>query len=281
VVSSLVYYAMGGGLGHVVRASAFVHSVGLTARVTLITASEFALDSRIAAGFDLAVAPSELDRQPDEFRSWLLALIESVGADCLCLDTFPAGILGELDARQVCGLELWHVARRLSWQNYATLLPAVPVRFDRCWRVEPLHPEQEAFLERQCDEVIPLDLGDPPAQSVTPPIAPPYWLVVHSGPESEVADLVAHASEMRAIEQIEVPIYVVTQCQLTFGQTNIRMLEAFPATPYFEGASRIITAAGFNVVRQTSRYRHKQTIVPMRRRYDDQYERARRARHEQ
>jgi hypothetical protein len=83
---------------------------------------------------------------------------------------------------------------------------------------------------------------------------------------------------MRSIERAEVPIYVLARCHASFEQANVRMLDAFPATPCFEGAARIITAAGFNVMRQTRLYRHKQTIVPMPRRYDDQFERARLAR---
>jgi hypothetical protein len=277
---------MGGGLGHLVRARAFVHSVGFEGRVTLITSSALARDPRVAPGVDVVVAPEELDRQPSDFRSWLFRQLEQVAADRLCLDTFPAGILGELAAGWSQGLKLWHVARRLRWENYAPRLrevrarqPSEPeLRFDQCWQVEALHPEQQAFLEQHCDEITPLDLRDPPAPNSAPLRERSYWLVVHSGPSEEVADLVEHALEMRAIERAQAPIYVATQCQPRFEHPEASTIDVFPATPYFEGAERLVTAAGFNVLRQTQAYRHKQTIIPMPRRYDDQCERARSAR---
>jgi hypothetical protein len=55
-------------------------------------------------------------------------------------------------------------------------------------------------------------------------------------------------------------------------------LDIFPADAYFADAQRIFSAAGFNVMRQTARYRSKHTALPMPRRFDDQFERARRAR---
>jgi hypothetical protein len=43
-------------------------------------------------------------------------------------------------------------------------------------------------------------------------------------------------------------------------------------------ASRIVTACGFNVMRQTEPYRDRHTFLPFPRRYDDQFTRAARRR---
>lgn len=270
----LVYYAMGGGLGHLVRARAFLHTLEYSGRVTVVTSPQ-ALNARTHDGFDVLVAPQVLDHRPDAFRDWLFDVLRRVEADCLCLDTFPAGILGEIETVPP-GVELWHVARRLRWENYAPIVRDSVLRFAHCYSVEALDLEQEAFLARRCDSMSRLDLRDPPSLESASPIPEPYWLVVHSGPHAEVSELVEHALEMRALEHARAAIYVATQC--TFSHPEVRMLEAFPAEPYFAGAERVVTAAGFNVLRQTRAHREKQTIVPMPRRFDDQFERARLAR---
>jgi len=42
----IVYYAIGGGLGHLVRARAVLHTLGV-ADAVLVTASPFAKDARV------------------------------------------------------------------------------------------------------------------------------------------------------------------------------------------------------------------------------------------
>jgi hypothetical protein len=277
VVSNLVYYAMGGGLGHQVRARAFLHTIGYAGRATLVTASERAKDVRVIGDLELAQAPNGLERDAAAFRQWLMDLLAERAADCLCVDAFPAGILGELNG-SLPGLQLWHVARLLRWHNYAPLLRGEPLAFDRCWCVEPLHVEHRAFLDAHCKVVEALELVDPPQPCAAAEEAEPYWLVVHSGPRDEVAELAAFAHEIRALESAAVPLLVITRHPPRELPPQTRVLDVFPAEAYFAGAQRIFSAAGFNVMRQTERYRDKHTVLPMPRRFDDQLERATRAR---
>ena len=58
---------------------------------------------------------------------------------------------------------------------------------------------------------------------------------------------------------------------------HARLVDAFPAQAWFAGAERIVSAAGFNLMRQTRAFRGKQSVLPLPRRNDDQFERARRA----
>jgi len=280
VVSDLVYYAMGGGLGHLVRARAFLHTIGYQGRATVVTASELAKDTRVAGGLDVLQAPAELERDAPAFRQWLSQQITRLGADCLCVDAFPAGILGELE-RWPSDIALWHVARLLRWREYAPLLRGAPLAFERCWCVEPLEIEHRAFLAACCNAVEDLVLSDPPqpyAARTTTNEAEPYWLVVHTGPEVEVAELLDYASEIRSLEQASVSLLLITRNAPCDLPAHTRQLDVFPAEPYFANAQRIFTAAGFNSMRQTARYASKRAVLPMPRRFDDQFERARRAR---
>jgi hypothetical protein len=281
VVSDLVYYAMGGGLGHVVRAGAFLHTIGYRGRATLVTASELAKDTRVVGGLDVLQVPAELERDAPAFRQWLGQQITRLGADCLCVDTFPAGILGELEPPMPSDLAFWHVARLLRWREYAPLLRGAPIMFDRCWCVEPLEAEHRAFLATCCERVENLELCDPPQPHTARAEvaeAEPYWLVVHSGPEAEVTELLAYASEIRRLEQARVTLLLITRSAPRDLPADTRPLDALPAEPYFANALRIFMAAGFNSMRQTERYASKRTLLPMPRRFDDQFERARRAR---
>ena len=57
----LVYYALGGGLGHLVRARAFLHTLGLETEATLFTSSRFADDHRVTGGLPVVRVPDSLN----------------------------------------------------------------------------------------------------------------------------------------------------------------------------------------------------------------------------
>ena len=275
----LVYYAVGGGLGHRVRAHAFLHSMGFRERATLITASTTALDARLGNAFDPVIVPRDVERDANVFCVWLIETLRRLKPDCVCVDAFPAGILGELG-----GLpddltpHWWHVARLLRWDEYRPLIHAPPPRYERVFRVEALHADHQAFLDDIDAHSEDLELID--ALDAMPEFTTnePYWLVVHSGPRDEVAELLAYADDMRHAENVDVPIWLATLDAPTQLPSTTRVLDASPATRYFAAAQRIISAAGFNVMRQAEAFRDKHFIVPMPRRFDDQFERARRAR---
>jgi len=273
----LVYYALGGGLGHLVRARAFLHTLGLAQDAVLITASPHARDARVTGDLEILAAPQSLEHDAVAFRAWLVRELERLAADCLCVDVFPAGILGELcDFPTGLVGSWWHVARLLRWNEYATLIGGAAPRYERVFRVEKLADAQQQFLDQHSDRCEDLHLIDsaPVAACVE---AQPYWLVVHSGPAQEVADLIAYAEEVRAMEGVEVPLLVATLDAPARLPAGAHLLDVYPAAAYFAAAQRIFSAAGFNVMRQTTLFRDKQMLLPMPRRFDDQFERARRS----
>lgn len=273
----LVYYALGGGLGHLARASAFLHTLGLTQDAVLITASQHARDARVVGDLQVLTTPQALQQDVAAFQAWLVRELERLAADCFCVDVFPAGILGELcDFPSGLVGSWWHVARLLRWDEYATLIRGAAPRYDRVFRVETLAEAQQLFLDRHSARSEDLQLID------APPVADafeaaPYWLVVHSGPAQEVSELIAYAEEIRRIEAVDVPLLIATLDAPAQLPAGARLLDVYPATAYLAPAQRIFSAAGFNVMRQTAPFRGKQMLLPMPRRFDDQFERARRA----
>jgi hypothetical protein len=123
----ILYYAVGGGLGHLTRGRRVLEALGLDA--AFVTASEYAGDPRVTGGIPVIDA-----RGP-----WQ----QETACDRLIVDTFPCGIQGELSGLDV-PMDL--VARRLRWEEYRRAVPAPLPRFDTVYWLEDLEPAHKAAL---------------------------------------------------------------------------------------------------------------------------------------
>jgi hypothetical protein len=280
----IFYYAIGGGLGHVTRAQRVLAALGLTDSATILASAASASDiSRIEI-------PHALERHPAAHREWLRDSIQR--DDRLIVDTFPGGIQGEL-----CGLDLRmdFVARLLRWDEYRRVVSDVLPHFETTWIVEDLVEEELTFVRVNSERVERLclaasDVGQTllsvrtgtsvdsarTDKSVCPTAA--YWLVVHSGPAEEVAELVAYAATLRDLASDKPSrVLVASRCDVDLP-TGFEVIDAYPASPLFADAARIVSAAGFNVMLETEPWRDKHVVVPFPRRFDDQFARAARRR---
>ena len=266
----ILYYAVGGGLGHLTRGRRVLELLGLAGDAAIVTASPYARDARVTGGIPIIEVPPHLEHALDEHRAWMRGL----AADSLLVDTFPGGIHGEL-----CGFDVpMHlVARMLRWDEYRRAVPDQLPSFETTWIVEELEPDHDAFVRENSRVIVPLDL-----RCATPSPAAdgrdPFWLIVHSGPEDEVGELIAYTSELRAMA-IDRPerILVATRCSNPLPE-GFERIDVYPAAAFFARAERIISAAGFNVMLETEPWRDKHDVVPFGRRFDDQYRRAARRR---
>ena len=250
------YYAPGGGLGHLTRGRRVLDVLGIDA--TFVTSSPYAEDPRVTGGRPAIAIPTESPRE------WLRTL----ATDRLIVDTFPCGLQGEL-----CGLDVKMdlVARAVKWDEYRRAVPGPLPRFENVWRVEPLPPDQEAAIGATAIPLL-LPTNDKPQTTSTP-----YWLLAHSGPAEEVRELVAYAAELRRIAQSEERVLVATRCAVDLPE-HFEHIDAYPVAPLFANATRIISAAGCNVMQETEPWRDKHHVVPFARRFDDQFARAARRR---
>ena len=274
----LLYYAMGGGLGHLTRARAFLHTLGLEGEAALFTSSRFAADPRVIGGIPVVRVPEALDGNREGLRAFLERTISDLAVSRLVVDALPAGVLGELaDFAPPPALELWHVARLLRWTRYSADASARFPRYEKTWVLEELHGDHRRALGESSGELLSLDLADPPFAALEP-VAGPYALVVHSGPGAETNDLVATALELQRTGGSDARVVVASPATPGDLPPGVSWRDAFPATGLFAAAGRIVGAAGFNTVRQTEPYRAKRFLVPYPRRFDDQFARAARAR---
>lgn len=268
----ILYYAVGGGLGHLTRGRRVLEALGLHERAAFVTASLYARDARVTGGIPIIEVPPHLERAPAEHRAWLRHLLRERQPERLIADAFPGGIQGELSGLPVA---MDHVARILRLDEYRrAVIDDVP-RFGTTWMVEELAPDHEAFIRAHSGQVVLLDLTPvPPAHAAVES----FWLIVHSGPEEEVSELVEYAANLRdlAAERPE-RIIVASRCSVPLP-AGFETTDEYPVTHLFPSAARIISAAGFNVMCETAPWAEKHHVVPFARRFDDQYLRAARRR---
>jgi len=229
----IVYYAVGGGLGHVTRARRVLDALRIDDAVIVASAKA---DERVTGRYPVVDS------------------LDSLKPERIIVDAFPLGLRGELAGIDV---PLDYVARLLRWDEYRRCVPHPLPTFGTTYVVEPVTHEVPS------NRTIELRLSVEDRQSC---LSYPYWLVVHSGPEDEVRELIAYAEELQRIENDRTRLVVVSQCGIG--------IDVIPANQLFANAKRIVSAAGFNVMLETESYRDKHHVVPMPRRFDDQFARA-------
>jgi hypothetical protein len=253
----IVCYAQGGGLGHLTRIRAYLHTVHADEPSTILSTSPFTADPRILGPHRLLPAAALPDLRPST----------------LVVDAFPAGLDGELRASSVPPrARTVHLARLLHWDAYRRVLPPDPIHFDEVRTLEPLSAAHAAFLGGG----EPLTLTDPPASA--PEIPAGSWLIVHSGPATEINDLLGYARDCAAAEGQQPRLVLVAPHRPPDLPAGVGHIDPYPAWPLFARADRVISAAGFNIVRQMTPWRSRHRMFPFPRRWDDQYTRAARAR---
>lgn len=279
----LLYYAMGGGLGHLVRARAVLHTLGLAGRAALLSASPHARDARVVGGLPVNEPPEAIRGDASAVAAWVVETITRLAPSELFVDAFPAGLLGEL-GRLRAPPPSTYVARLLNWSAYEPLAAPSPLRFERALVLEDLHPPHAAFTASVAAGVERLALQDPPAPE-TPLAALParFSLVVHAGDDAETAELVAYARDLAArdgrfTDAAGEPVLVCRPGGRASAIAGTTAVDLHPPTALFSHATSIVTACGFNVMRQLAPFSAKHHFLPFPRRYDDQYTRAARAR---
>ena len=269
----ILYYAVGGGLGHLSRAKKLFQYYGITDYKVITSQTSnpvFSIDQVVCLDVELQASPVRL-------YNYIKSLIEKYDVSTFFIDTFPTGILGELNVaqlREFCTVN--YVARYVKWDKYKEKLPH-KVSFDKSIIVDDLCQEQYEYIKSvslalETIQLPILGFTDNPV----PQFNEAYWLINHSGPSEEVLELLAYAQEIAALEHQE-PLFVInTQSSMITLVANDKMkiINNYPATALFKQAAKIITACGFNVMQETISYSEKHVFIPFNRKYDDQFLRA-------
>lgn len=268
----ILYYALGGGLGHIARSFALIaHAPGQLRRsVRLLVSSRSADVARPHSPCPIDSVPHWAMAGKGRYSQFLADHFKQHGFSCIVIDTFPFGLLGELKhlAPEVPRVL---VGRYLRWDAYIDRCGAVE---DALWPQTALMIERQGeiysgHVERNCRRVItaewPISLAGPMEGTVHD--GRPACCVVHSGSSSELSRLEVIAKDIMAQRGIAGIPEVFTP------EKGI-----FPLECHLSSFSDVVTGAGYAscaaaaVLNGRIRYH----LHPFPRRFDDQALRLRR-----
>lgn len=260
-----LFYAMGGGLGHLYRVRTFIDQRNFTSFQVL---TNNPLAEKLFSPAELALVEHET---PHGLVEQIQSALNTIPFTELYVDAFPAGLFGEIPA---LNHRTVYLARRLNWSAYKSLVKPGQLRFNETLLFEELEAEHWQVVKEVSETISSIDLHYPHADSSriisreNIPHAKPVWLIVHSFIREEVEMLVQYAKEVARLEKQD-PVFIVLSDQ-QIVEENVFCYTWFPAQDWFPLATRIFTGGGFNVLKQAVPYAEKITAIPFPRRYDDQ-----------
>ncbi|MEO1652187.1 MAG: hypothetical protein AAFU64_01475, partial [Bacteroidota bacterium] len=269
----LLYYAMGGGWGHMTRASIFISQIGLFPSECLVISPHPPNDAPPQnPDITFLQIPNHLVDQPKRYHQWLTDLINHYDIQEIYLDSFPLGIIGEWTPFfQRKDLKFHYIARLLNWEVYQTLgSPPLP-QFEKTWIIEPLQAAQKDFIRANSHRVAEISLAYPAPKPENAEklmrhfsASSPIWLVVHSGPPQESEEIMLFAKRQMRLEK-ERPLLLVIS---PITPPPVLREQAFwfnyyPARDLYPRVGRIFTAAGFNSIQETRAFAQKHHCLPL------------------
>lgn len=279
-----LYYAVGGGLGHLTRARAFLHTLGIERNSAILTASGYSCDKRITENIQIIKLSESYARDKFAYSNFLFDTIQKHQPANFYIDSFPAGILGEFSNFDFGRTNVIYIARLLKWACYAPLLKKnYRADFKTTFVLETLSGGHYDFVKKNSRSIEKIKLIYPTAATIPENAGKilndikPFWLIVHSGDMSEKTELVRYADDMRNIERADVILVLASPERIEIDIPDLIQADIYPAAMLFVSAGRIFTACGFNAMNQLEIFREKHFFLPFERRFDDQFERA--ARH--
>ncbi|GAB4400829.1 MAG: hypothetical protein OHK0053_22840 [Microscillaceae bacterium] len=275
-----LYYALGGGAGHLARALAVGHTLGWDwHQGHLLTNASWA--GMLSLPMRFTLLPEEVQKQPKHFPKFLENFLSQHSFDEVYLDAFPAGLKGEWASlfRQLSA-RFYYLARRLRWESYLPTLGQSSPYFHQAFLLEPLEPSHQQFVENHAASVKQLMLHYPwvplppfftKLQAQAQAQDREIWLVVHSKPQPELAELYEYARETAQMENKNPCFGIISEVTLPRVEPDTWQISYFPAYALFSGADRIFSAGGFNTLQQLRQVSVPHHSLPFVRRFDDQF----------
>ncbi len=272
----ILYYCMGGGLGHITRFLAFCHTRNI--RPVLLTAVDIEKLCQIEIPAEkIIVMPWELAENRLAFTDWVHQQITNEKPDKLIVDSFPGGIMGELCGFDYLkGVACEYIVRILKLDVYCRRLRSELPVFSRFWQVEKLGKQQDRWLKEYAEfcgaPVVDLDLVYPETGADRDfAIDNDFWLIIHSGNENELLVLLKEAQKVAKKIGITPEYIVIGQCiRPDYLPAEIKYYSVYPVSSLLEKADKVFSGAGFNLVTQMKAMRNKHICIPFHRALDDQ-----------
>ncbi len=263
----ILYYAMGGGLGHLTRSLAILRELPpLAGHVRLMASSNLASLVLPHAQCPVDIVAGDIISSKGSYLKFLDEYLKQHGIELIVLDTFPFGIVGE-------------------WLHIGENIPRLLIARYLKW---------EAYLKRVKNTTGPIPqytlILEPPAKGCLCALKKYSQLTWLDGPimlrtlersQSSIPDkkdcLVIHSGN-KAERQV-----LISLAKQGFGK-NVTLdcifpeREIYPAEPLIPHYKKIVSAAGYNMSAVASQSPPERThlLHPFTRRFDDQFLRLRR-----
>ena len=282
---SFLHYALGGGLGHLVRQWGIAHALQKQSagksKSTIVTTSEFAptVAKRVAqldhdrVQFKI-LSPNCL---PDEAKKLMEDLIATERFACLIVDVFPRGLGGELVGcfAKYSNLPKVLVARNLpaAYLQNLQIEPFVRSNYKQVFRIEPYAPfEKLPQSQLTCPVVFQPETANEPG-SVAGRQDERRVLVVGSGTSSECNALRDLSNKLQAIASKSDASDDLRLCNFSYyGPTPDLNDDQFswPLSARLNGFDLVIGNAGYNLFWETKLAQIPAILFARRRKYDNQ-----------
>jgi hypothetical protein len=237
----ILYYALGGGLGHLTRSLAIVSRMGeLAQKIRILGSSSWLPRIANSQPFILDSVPLACRDSLTAYLRFLKDYLKAHQIQAVVMDSFPYGLLGEWRFLGPHPLRLL-IARFLRWKRYRKRIGPVPENFPaHSLAIEPLDPIYEAILQKHSRMVrlkSPISSHWQPEDCKANAMEKTGWAVVHSGNPSEQSRLLAFArARMKAEKMADAPL------NRLFPEAGI-----FPAQRRLRACSHIVCGAGYNM----------------------------------
>jgi hypothetical protein len=271
----ILYYALGGGLGHISRSLALMEHAParIRGRIRMLVSSQSAAVARSLVQCPMDMVPDSVMTNRGDYLRFLDKYLAEHRFTCMVVDTFPFGLLGEL-ASASAALPRVLVGRYLRWDAY-------------CKRVGDLNqaiwPGAAVLIEEQAGDYLeqlqrhtrtipaagPVSLCFHPDTALPSPLRgeSPACCIVHSGTPDEIDILRDRARRVMA------GLGIAGEPKIVTPQQGI-----FPVERRLSGFSDVVAGAGYAscaaaaVLQGKVRYH----LHPFPRRFDNQALRLRR-----
>jgi hypothetical protein len=274
------YYALGGGMGHLVRAHAIARAFSRIDSRPFVTLTN--------ARFALPEVPIrlQLEGRPQavQLAELLRELLNALQPSMLVVDAFPAGILGELEPvlteavrpkltllrrLQPAWIDKWELPRLLSTAYDAVALIEPGARFagypDHLRTVET-----PPVLARNADELLASTAAR--AKLSHTGEAPLVAAAITGDALGDYGILRAAESHLEAAFGREATLLLAAPMQPVGHQA--RTVFPVPLMEVLTGVDLVIGACGYNLAHETAALAMPAIFMPQRRTYDDQLGRA-------
>ena len=285
----ILYYAVGGGLGHVSRSLAIIHTLIIPSDEIIILSSI----KNVAKIFKTTrykhiPVHDKFDKKPDEYEAWLKNILDNYAIKQVFLDAFPFGIKYEWEniALFCPQIKFTYIARLLNKETVNQIITRQKICYTQTFICEKIENQQHlSFINNHSEIVSNLELSYPVNKKISLTYKRLFlkikkddnklYLIVHSGSENEIEMLLDYANEISVVKK-EIPFFILISPLVHLVKLPEHCLgfSYYPASTFFEMADRIFTACGFNSMQQTLLYTEKHHFLPFPRKLDDQFQRA-------